>query len=261
MPRPPAQRQRLRLLSFNVQVGIASRGYRHYLMHSWKHLLPDRARGENLDRIAQAIGEFDVVGLQEVDAGSLRSEFINQSEYLAGRANFPFWTHQTNRDLGRIAQHSLGLLSRYRPSEVIEHRLPGPIPGRGALMARLGEGRESIALYVLHLSLGRRARMRQLDFVAERIADEPHAVVMGDLNCAADSREIDRMLGRTHLCEPHPDLHTYPSWRPRRNIDHILVTPSLLSEIPPQVLPLTLSDHLPIAMEVALPEGIRLDGA
>ena len=250
--------RRLKLLSFNVQVGIATSRYRHYLLHSWKHLLPDPRRTENLNRIAHCIGDYDVVGLQEVDAGSFRSEFTNQTEYLAHRARFPHWSFRTNRDLGKLAQHSLGLLSRIRPSEVVEHRLPGVVPGRGALMARFGRGEESLALFVLHLALSRRARTNQLDFIADLVNDERHAVVMGDLNCGSDSPEMSHILGRTALCEPQPDLHTFPSWRPRHNIDHILVTPELRAE-PPEVVPFSLSDHLPIAMEVELPSGVVLD--
>ncbi|GAB6042921.1 endonuclease/exonuclease/phosphatase family protein [Endothiovibrio diazotrophicus] len=250
--------RRLKLLSFNVQVGIATSRYRHYLLHSWKHLLPDPERSENLDRIARCIGDYDIVGLQEVDAGSFRSDFTNQTEYLAHHARFPHWSFRTNRNLGKLAQHSLGLLSRIRPSEVVEHRLPGVIPGRGALMARFGRGEESLVVYVLHLALGSRARMIQLDYIAERIDDERHAVVMGDLNCRSDSREIERLLARSRLCEPQPDLHTFPSWRPRHNIDHILITPQLHAEAP-MVIPCTISDHLPIAMEVELPAGLVLE--
>ena len=31
---------RLRLLSFNIQVGISTERYRHYLTRGWQHLLP-----------------------------------------------------------------------------------------------------------------------------------------------------------------------------------------------------------------------------
>ena len=252
--------RRLRLLSFNIQVGISTSRYRHYLTRSWKHLLPDPAREENLNRIARCIDDYDIVGLQEVDAGSFRSGFTNQTEYLAHRARFPHWSFQTNRDLGRVAQHSLGLLARHAPTEIIEHRLPGLIPGRGALMARFGEGTESLAVFILHLALGQRTRLRQLDFIAERVNDERHAVVMGDLNCRPESREINHLIRRTGLREPCPDLHTFPSWRPRANIDHILITPGLGTGRP-EVLPCSISDHLPIAMEVELPPGIELNDA
>ena len=129
-------RRRLRLLSYNIQTGIASSAYRHYLTHSWKHVLPYPKRMDNLDRIASLIGRFDIIGLQEVDGGSLRSGFINQTEYLALQARFPYWYDQTNRNLGKLARHSTGFLSRFRPTEVTEVKLPGMIPGRGALVGR-----------------------------------------------------------------------------------------------------------------------------
>lgn len=256
----PAAPRRLRLLSYNIQTGIATRKYRHYVTHSWKHVLPYPERLDNLDRIARVVKDFDIVGLQEVDAGSLRSSYVNQTEYLALQARFPRWYDQTNRNLGHLAQHSLGLLSRYRPSEITELRLPGVVPGRGALAARFGEGAESLLVVIVHLALSRRARLRQMDFLSEVIGGCRHAILMGDLNCTSDSREMDWLLARTRLREPIHGLYTFPSWRPARNIDHILVSPTLAVESL-RVLNHPISDHLPIAMEVALPRGISLPGS
>lgn len=244
--------QRLKLLSYNIQAGITTSGYRHYLTNSWKHVLPCPKRLANLDRIAGLIGEFDIVGLQEVDGGSLRSGFINQTEYLALEARFPYWHDQTNRNLGKFAQHSTGLLSRVRPAEVTEVKLPGMIPGRGALTVRYGHGDNALILVIAHLALGRRARFRQLECIAEIIGDYRHAIVMGDMNCSTESREIDWLVKRTALREPAHDMPTFPSWRPSRNLDQILVSPSLRVERM-DVLNYPFSDHLPIAMEVVLP--------
>ncbi len=36
---------RLRLLSFNIQVGISTQRYHHYLTRGWQHLLPHAGRG------------------------------------------------------------------------------------------------------------------------------------------------------------------------------------------------------------------------
>jgi endonuclease/exonuclease/phosphatase family metal-dependent hydrolase len=248
--------QRLRLLSYNIQTGIATRNYRDYFTHSWKHVLPYPQRQANLDRIANLVSDFDIVGLQEVDAGSLRSGFVNQTEYLALQAHFPYWYDQTNRNLGHIAQHSIGLLSRFRPAKITEAKLPGMIPGRGALIARYGFGADSLVLVILHLALGRRARLQQLDHISGLIRECRHVVVMGDLNCKSDSEEIGWLLARTDLREPTHGLHTFPSWRPRRNIDHILVSSSLEVENV-AVLNHPLSDHLPIVMEVVLPPDVK----
>lgn len=252
--------RRLKLLSYNIQAGIAANGYRHYLMHSWKHVLPCPKRLANLDRIAALIGEFDIVGLQEVDGGSLRSGFINQTEYLALEGRFPYWYDQTNRNLGKFAQHSTGVLSRLCPTEVTEVKLPGMIPGRGALTVRYGHGDDALILVIAHLALGRRARFRQVECIADIISDYRHVIVMGDMNCGSESREIDWLVKRTALREPAHDLPTFPSWRPSRNLDQILVSPSLTVERI-DALNYPFSDHLPIAMEVALPMTLpRFEG-
>ena len=81
--------QQLHLLSYNIQAGIYTRQYSEYVTKSWKHVLPHRERLHNLSRIAAMLHEFDLVGLQEVDAGSLRSGFVDQTEYLAYHAHFP----------------------------------------------------------------------------------------------------------------------------------------------------------------------------
>lgn len=252
--------RRLRLLSYNIQTGIASSRYHHYLTHSWKHVLPYPERLDTLDRIAALATDFDIVGLQESDAGSLRSGFINQTEYLAERARFPLWYDQTNRNLGHFAQHSLGLLSRFRPTEISEVRLPGMIPGRGALCVRFGGGEAALLLLIVHLALGPRARARQLENLVELISGQRHVILMGDLNCRSESKEMGRLLRGTDLSEPIHGLYTFPSWRPRRNIDHILVSASIQVDSV-RVLNYTISDHLPIAMDITLPPTAALSKA
>jgi len=260
-PRPAPDPGRLRLLTFNIQAAVASTRPHHYLTRGWKHVLPHPSSFENLDRIARLVADHHIVGVQEADAGSLRSYFVNQVEYLARRAQFPYWHCQTNRRLGRIARHSNGLLARLRPAAVEDHRLPGPIPGRGALLARFpleGGGRagEELAVMLVHLALGRRARARQLAFVAERIAALPLVVVMGDFNCRSRSREMRAFLARTGLVESAPGQPTFPSWQPQRGIDHVLVSPALRVERARVLIP-AVSDHLPVSVELRLPEGLR----
>ena len=59
--------QRLRLLSYNIQSGLTTSKYSHYLTRSWKHVLPVPSRMENLDGISRVLTNYDIVGLQEVD--------------------------------------------------------------------------------------------------------------------------------------------------------------------------------------------------
>jgi len=244
----------IRLLTFNIQVGINTTSYRHYVTRSWQHVLPHRNRIENLDRIARLVSNYDVVALQECDGGSLRSGFINQVQYLAEAAGIPYWYQQLNRNMGQIAQHSNGLLSRFRPLDVTEHRLPGLIPGRGAIIVRYGVKEDPLVLVLMHLSLSKAAQQRQLGYIREQIADYRHVVLMGDMNAHAEQLLTQTPLKETDLIPLPETAHSFPSWRPEKALDHILVSPSL--EIRrSEVVSYPVSDHLPIAMDVALPSG------
>lgn len=243
----------LRLLSCNILAGGSVRRYRHYVTESWKQVLPTRSKRGNLDNLAGLFADFDIVGLQESDAGSLRSGFLNQTQYLAEAAQFPYWSHQPNRKIAQFAASSNGLLTRIKPAEVRDYPLPSRIPGRGALWARFAIADSELVVVIAHLSLGPQARKQQLDFIAELIGRHPHAVLMGDLNCALDSPELVSLLKRTGLTPTHgaPPL-TFPSWRPRRAIDHILVSEKVEIE-KMWTLPHAVSDHLPLAAHIVMP--------
>ncbi len=246
-PETLAEGQGLRLLSFNIQVGIKTSRYRQYVTKGWKHVLPHLSRQQNLQRIADVVAGYDLVALQEVDGGSLRSGFVNQVEYLATRAGFPHWYAQLNRDLGLLAQHGNGLLTRVRPLSLEDHKLPGLIPGRGAIVARLPCRGAKILLVLLHLSWGGVSRQAQLAYVRELIKGEDHAVVMGDMN-----GHLARLLSRSPLkhsplrsaAAPEP---TWPAWSPALALDHVLVTPGIRVD-DHAVLDCRLSDHRPVAV-------------
>jgi endonuclease/exonuclease/phosphatase family metal-dependent hydrolase len=251
-----SQMQRLRLLSYNIQGGIHSRRYRDYLANGWKHLLPHGERQRNLGRIGGMLHGYDLVGLQEVDAGSLRSDYVDQTEYLAHLGGYPYWFAQVNREIGTLARHSNGLLSRLRPATIIEHKLPG-LPGRGALLAEIPTNNpsEPFAVCVLHLALGWRARRRQLDYLVELAQGYRFLVLMGDFNCSCGSKSLRAAVTASGLRGLDCELKTFPSWRPARNLDHILVSPSLrITDA--QVVDYALSDHLPLSMDVELPDGV-----
>ena len=248
--------RRLRLLSFNIQVGNSTQGYRHYLTRSWQHVLPHKGRAGNLERIGDLLGDFDLVALQEADGGSHRSGYINQVKYLAQQGEFPYWYQQLNRNLGRLAQHSNGLLSRLRPAVIEDHPLPGPA-GRGAILVRYGEGPDALVVVIMHLALGTKTRTRQLAYIRELIGGYQHQVLMGDMNTHANDLLHTSPLRDLGLLAPQMEA-TFPSWRPQRCLDHILLSPSLTLERV-QVLDQPISDHLPVAVDIRLPGSVGVD--
>lgn len=262
----------IKFLSFNIQAGLPSGSYADYVRNGIRQIVPAADRG-HLDKIAATISEYDVVMLQEVDCGSIRSGFINQLDYLAQAGEFDFAHQQLNRDIGRFGQFSNGLLSRFTPISIENHRLPG-IKGRGAIIARYGlpdnllasdyerEGQsgasakaanatESLVVVGLHLALGWRAREKQIAYVLDRIKHEKHVILMGDLNCC-EYTVTDTALGESGLEHVNFGMGTFPSWAPKKCIDHIWVSPGLqVSTV--QVLPERLSDHRPLCAHVHLP--------
>ncbi|MBB3226211.1 endonuclease/exonuclease/phosphatase family metal-dependent hydrolase [Luteibacter sp. Sphag1AF] len=256
-PRPAAvshaaPERTLRLLSCNILAGASVQRYSDYVTRSVNAVLPGRSKLDNLDSLASLLHEFDVVGLQEADAGSLRSGFLNQTRYLAEAAGMPFWSHQPNRPMARVAHSANGLISRIEPTEVIDYPLPGRIRGRGALFVRFGEGPASLVVVIAHLSLGAAARVGQLAFIAELLANHPHAVLMGDLNTVPESPEMQRLFEKTSLQMPAVHTPTFPSWKPKRALDHILTSADIKLDRT-WTLPRAFSDHLPIAAEIRLP--------
>lgn len=248
--------RRLRLLSFNIQVGNSTQSYRHYLTRSWQHVLPHKGRAGNLDKIGDLLSDFDLVALQEADGGSLRSGYINQVKYLAQQGEFPYWYQQLNRNLGRLAQHSNGVLSRLRPTAIEDHPLPGPA-GRGAILVRFGTGPDALVVVVMHLALGTKVRTMQLSYIRELVSGYQHQVLMGDMNTNATDLLQTSPLRDLGLLAPQMEA-TFPSWRPQRCLDHILLSPSLTLERV-QVLDQPISDHLPVAVEIRLPGTVGVD--
>lgn len=249
---PASKPSRLSLLSFNMQVGVGTKRYREYLTRGWRHVLPSQEVRDNLERIAELLTEHDIIGLQETDAGSRRSRYQNQIEQIADHAGFAYWYIQVNRDLGRVAQHGLGLISRFEPFDVSEHKLPGRLPGRGALIARFGTPECALTVVVTHLALGAGSRAQQIAAICALVADDEHVVVMGDTNCSMQALLADNTLAASNLRVYDRLLPTFPSWRPRRGIDHILTSPSLTVR-EASVVDATLSDHRPVSMTVELP--------
>ncbi len=247
---------RLKLLSYNIQVGIESKSYRDYVTQSWRHILPDSQRHGNLLEVAHWLSDFDIVALQEVDAGSIRTRFINQVAFLAQKGGFPHWHHQRNRHLGRFAAHSNGILAKHPVEHIVHHKLPGRIAGRGALQATFGSGDNQLLVLSVHLALSQQARLKQLNYICELLSGYSSFVIMGDMNCtqiqAAEEFERHGLSVRSgNSYQP-----TFPRWNPKHFFDQIWVSDNL-KIVNCHVMHLGVSDHLPITMEIEIPDKLK----
>lgn len=244
---------RLRLLTYNIQVGLRTQHYGHYVTRAWRHALPGIGP-HTLAETARLIRDHDFVAIQEADAGSLRTRFVNQMEVLAQEGDFAWHGLAVTRDLHPVARHCLGFLSRW-PTEIAgDHALPGPVPGRRVLQVAVRIHDRELSVFVVHLSLGREARHRQIAHVASLTRPDRPSVILGDFNCEPQVLAGHPALREAGFRVTAGALPTYPSWAPRRSLDHILVSRGLsLDDV--RTLPKGASDHLAVSALVGFEEA------
>ena len=245
-----------KFLSFNVEQGHGTRHKLDYLWRGWQHFLPSISKLHRLSDIAQVVSPYDVVALQEVDGGSIRSGHINHVEYLAQKADFPIWHIQRNRNFGKLAQHSNGMLSRIVPAQITNHKLPGLVSGRGAIFMQLGSGKDAVMVVMMHLALVRKTQIKQLHYIIEKISHYRHVILMGDMNCPVHHLEKIDALKKLAVHPLTEGLNTYPSWRPKFTLDQILISGDIKA-LQVDVLAERHSDHLAVAAELQLPTQLE----
>ncbi len=227
----------------NIQVGIGSHRAHHLLLHGWRYIMPHGQSIGNLERIAESLKGMDIVGLNEVDAGSYRSQYLNQAAFLSEQSGLRYWVQQRTRDWGELAQHSNSLLSRWPILETDQHGFSGTLRGRGLLSVRLEVQGRPLDAMVTHLALGKPGRFRQIRQLVQQLQGRSSLVLMGDFNCTSGSEELRILMGETGLHAPGHQPATFPSWSPRLGFDHILCSHDLtFQEVWTPHQPL--SDHL-----------------
>lgn len=205
---------RLRVLSYNINSGAGTDSRVDY------------------NRITAAIraAEPDVVALQEVDRGMVRTGNLDQARLLAGRLGMEHAFGGNFEFLG--GEFGNAVLSRFPISGQANHRLPSPSGGepRGALEATLSpEGGPTFRLISTQLDHRRddRNRLASSGWLAS-LADSPGAppaILAGDLNAEPGSDVVDRLAGRWAALGDEP-MPTVPADRPRAQYDQMFVAPA-----------------------------------
>lgn len=197
-------------------------------------------------RIAAVLAsvEPDVVALQELDRNLARSGHADQPAQLARLLDMELQFFPTlERGDGHygIAIAARGLDSA---GFVPLPRVRGEEP-RGAITAVCS----GVNFVATHLSTDRRARRVQLAALgALASGSEGPSVVMGDLNLSARSLGPLRRLRFTGAF----GHSTLPGPIPRRQIDHILVSPEV-EMVRSWSVPTEASDHFPLIADLELP--------
>ncbi|MGE0536338.1 MAG: endonuclease/exonuclease/phosphatase family protein [Pirellulales bacterium] len=184
-----------------------------------------RARGADgrydFDRTARGLGDFDLIGLNEVRGTSLSSD-VDQAEMLGERLGMAWLFAPTERRWWRD-DFGNGLLCRR--ADVPWQRIPLPRPSsrsnRNFVWAQLPAADCTVHVLVTHLERGdtseRHLQLQSLGRLFLSLA-EP-AVLMGDLNSTADDPQLQQLLAEPGVRDALAEKQIVS---PRR-IDWILV--------------------------------------
>ncbi|MBI9017684.1 MAG: endonuclease/exonuclease/phosphatase family protein [Phycisphaerae bacterium] len=201
----------------------------------------------------------DIVGLVEVDSGTYRTGKKNQAEKIA-----------VALEHSHVYESKYGQNSWLRKMPLVKSQGNAFITGEQTHIKRFhyfssGVKKlvielefENFAIFLVHLSLGHRNRHKQLYELHELFSKtEKPIIVTGDFNPLWGDDELDLFKAATGLINANlQGLPTYPSTRPRRQLDFFLHSPTIQVnhfEIPQ----IQLSDHMPIVVDFEVVKSLK----
>ena len=208
---------------------------------------------KHLEKIIDCIAEHrpDVTGLLEVDTGSFRTGYQNQSEMIA---------RALHRTVYGAVKYAPGSLSRKIP--ILRKQTNvflAPEKLRPCAFHYLSSGMKRLALelefngirfFLLHLSLRKAVRQSQLNHLMKllRPLKEPF-LIGGDFNVFSGAEELQRFMSELGLNSANrTDCPTFPSWKPEKQLDYILYS-GRIEPLHFEVCSDRASDHLPVMLE------------
>lgn len=220
------------------------------------------------ERIAAVIADSgaDIVALQEIDVGRLRSEGVDQARVIAEQLGFDSHFHPALRVSDE--QYGDAVLTR-RPSRVVKFgllpRLSSiwPLEPRGAIWIEADVDGACVQVINTHFGLGRRERRIQ---AAALLGSDwsgrcsTPLIVAGDLNSLPGGQVYRSFAAR--MLDAHAEgargrpAPTFPSRRPLLRIDHIFVSHDIKvagASVLRSPLAELASDHLPLVAHLQIP--------
>jgi endonuclease/exonuclease/phosphatase family metal-dependent hydrolase len=208
---------------------------------------------DNLQRITDFIKSQnpDVVGLVEVDSGSIRTRRVNQAEVIA-RALGHYSVYQCKYGVSSVNQ-MVPIVRKQGNAFLAAPRVHGErfhYFEKGIKRLTIELELEDCAIFLVHLSLKYRHRQAQLHALHDLVvAAHKPVIIAGDFNTFWGGHEIYLFMKAAGLKSANVEgLPSYPSRAPRRELDFVLYGKGI--EISDFRIPsVQLSDHLPLVCD------------
>lgn len=248
----------MRLLVYNIRYATGAGPAFHLPMPGAGYLRSSR-------RVLQDITSFiraedpDLVGLIEVDTGSVRTGMLNQATYVADAIGH-YTAHQCKYGTGSINQ-LVPIVRKQANALLAAPRVTGERfhyfdTGIKRLIIELEL--EEVCVFLVHLSLKFRHRQYQLRALHDLVVKAPKpAIVAGDFNTFWGTHEIYLFMRAAGLRSANVEgLPSFPARHPRVELDFILVGEGI--EVKSFRIPaVTFSDHRPLVCEFEVTTGKR----
>jgi endonuclease/exonuclease/phosphatase family metal-dependent hydrolase len=246
LPPEPA----LRLLVYNIRYATGTGPAFHLPVPGAGYLRTNR---RTLDGITEFVRneDPDLVGLIEVDSGSIRSQRINQAEYIADRIGH--YTAYECKYGATAIHHRVPILRNQGNAILAAPRVHGErfhYFNTGIKRLIIEMELEDVCVFLVHLSLKYRHRQEQLQHLHGLVAAAPKPVVVaGDFNTFSGTNELFLFMQATGLRSANElGLRSFPAAQPRYELDFVLVD-SRIKVNDFRVPDVRLSDHRPIVCD------------
>ena len=243
----------MKLMIYNIAYGTGAPDA--FYEHLWMGHRYLRTSQIHLDKIMDFIEKEqpDILGLVEVDTGSIRTKFVNQVETIANHLNHfhhssvKYGEDSLGRTIPILRMQGNAVLTRKHVPDKQFHYFP---IGFKRLIIELDI--EGVNFFLVHLALKKRIRKKQFQFLAKLAKQHKNIIIAGDFNTFKGNQEIAELQQELGLVNPNKkSLPTFPSWNPRRELDFILHSKNI--KVTHFSVPkVKFSDHLPIIMEYHL---------
>jgi endonuclease/exonuclease/phosphatase family metal-dependent hydrolase len=240
----------MRLLLYNIRYAVGGGASMHIPLPGAGYVLGNQSVLPELTTFIKSV-DPDIVGLIEVDTGSIRSRKVNQAEKMATDLgmNTSYETKYGTKSLNKI----LPIIRKQGNAFMAATRVHGEKfhyfdTGIKRLIIEL-EMRD-FAVFLVHLSLKYRHRHLQLRHLYDLIQETSKPVIVaGDFNTFWGENEIYLFKRAAGLQSANVDcVPTYPSRAPRKELDFILFQDGIkVTDF--EVLQVRYSDHLPLVCD------------
>jgi endonuclease/exonuclease/phosphatase family metal-dependent hydrolase len=240
----------MRFLLYNIRYATGTGAAFHLPIPGAGYLRSNPRVLEGITRFIKGV-DPDIVGLVEVDTGSIRSGRVNQAEVIAESLGHystyqcKYGTSSFNTLVPIVNKQANAFLAAPRVEGERFHYFD---TGIKRLIIELEL--DDICVFLVHLSLKFRHRQSQLRHVFELVRQSKKPVIVaGDFNTFWGEHEMALFMEAARLTSANRErLPSYPARRPRMELDFILHTRGIVidSFSVPEV---TFSDHRPLVCD------------